>query len=229
VLVGVREVAVAGPSSGYAGALIRAPVRFQRPPCHSVRRVYPSTAGRPACQAAPSQCILVCICPSRLPWQRRSLRSDSESERPARWDATVRVAFAALPQRPSLRSGLFCPGPSSLTRPHPPHSPAHRDFACGLYAVPSPFEQPFARPVSGSALSLPVPSRHAVFSDPGGPPPACTQLFGGDSGLRRLLTGSATSHPTTRSTWGYISRLNQFTCATACRVACLPGESTARF
>jgi hypothetical protein len=24
---------------------------------------------------------------------------------------------------------LFCPGPSSLNRPHPPHSPAHRDFA----------------------------------------------------------------------------------------------------
>ena len=23
---------------------------------------------------------------------------------------------------------MFCPGPSSLNRPHPPHSPAHRDF-----------------------------------------------------------------------------------------------------
>ena len=32
------------------------------------------------------------------------------------------------PQGPSLGSGLFCPGPSSLNRPHPPHSPAHRDF-----------------------------------------------------------------------------------------------------
>src|SRR5208337_4714686 len=32
------------------------------------------------------------------------------------------------PQRPSLGSGLFCPGPSSLSRPHPPHSLAHRDF-----------------------------------------------------------------------------------------------------
>ena len=32
------------------------------------------------------------------------------------------------PQRPSLRSGLFCPGPSSLNRPHPPHSQAHRIF-----------------------------------------------------------------------------------------------------
>ena len=33
-----------------------------------------------------------------------------------------------LPQGPSLGSGLFCPGPSSLNRPHPPHSQAHRDF-----------------------------------------------------------------------------------------------------
>jgi hypothetical protein len=32
------------------------------------------------------------------------------------------------PQGPSLGSGLFCPGPSSLNRPHPPHSRAHRDF-----------------------------------------------------------------------------------------------------
>ena len=32
------------------------------------------------------------------------------------------------PQRPSLGSGLFCPGPSSLNWPHPPHSRAHPDF-----------------------------------------------------------------------------------------------------
>src|SRR5258708_25772478 len=33
---------------------------------------------------------------------------------------------AALPQGPSLRSGLCCPGPSSLNRPHPPHTPPQR-------------------------------------------------------------------------------------------------------
>jgi hypothetical protein len=33
-----------------------------------------------------------------------------------------------LPQGPSLATGLFCPGRSSLNRPHPPHSRAHRDF-----------------------------------------------------------------------------------------------------
>ena len=35
------------------------------------------------------------------------------------------------PQGPSLGSGLCCPGPSLLNRPHPPHSPAHRDFTAG--------------------------------------------------------------------------------------------------
>ena len=34
-----------------------------------------------------------------------------------------------LPQRSSLRSGFCCPGPSTLNRPHPPHSQAHPDFA----------------------------------------------------------------------------------------------------
>ncbi len=47
-----------------------------------------------------------------------------------------------LPQGPSLRSGLFCPGPSSLIRPHPPHSQAHHDFIAvrlirGVFAGPS--------------------------------------------------------------------------------------------
>ena len=32
------------------------------------------------------------------------------------------------PQGSSLGPGLCCPGPSSLNRPHPPHSQAHRDF-----------------------------------------------------------------------------------------------------
>jgi len=36
--------------------------------------------------------------------------------------------LAPQPQGSSLGSGLFCPGPSSLNRPHPPHSQAHRDF-----------------------------------------------------------------------------------------------------
>ncbi len=33
-----------------------------------------------------------------------------------------------LPQRPSLRSGFYCPSPSTLNRPHPSHSQAHPVF-----------------------------------------------------------------------------------------------------
>jgi hypothetical protein len=45
-----------------------------------------------------------------------------------RWNTSVRAASAALPQGPSLRPGFFCPGPSTLNRPHPSHSQAHPDF-----------------------------------------------------------------------------------------------------
>src|ERR1700676_4473536 len=47
----------------------------------------------------------------------------------ARFGTSVRADPPALPQGPSLRSGLCCPGPSSLSWPHPPHSRAHPDFA----------------------------------------------------------------------------------------------------
>jgi hypothetical protein len=73
----------------------------------------------------------------------------------ARWCTSVRAASAALPQRPSLQSGFFCPAPSSLRRPHPPHSQAHPHFtawrlipdALAVHTAPR-------RPPSGSTLSL---------------------------------------------------------------------------
>jgi hypothetical protein len=37
--------------------------------------------------------------------------------------------FPLYPKGPPLRSGLCYPGPSSLNRLHPSHSPAHPDFA----------------------------------------------------------------------------------------------------
>jgi hypothetical protein len=37
--------------------------------------------------------------------------------------------LSPLPQRPSLRSGFYCPSPSTLNRPHPSRSPAHPVFA----------------------------------------------------------------------------------------------------
>jgi hypothetical protein len=45
----------------------------------------------------------------------------------ARW-CTAMKWHSPQPQGSSLGSGLCCPGPSSLMRPHPPHSQAHRDF-----------------------------------------------------------------------------------------------------
>jgi hypothetical protein len=61
-------------------------------------------------------------------------------ESPAQWNTAMRATCVALLQGPSLRSRLCCPGPSSLNRPHPPHSRAHRNFAarrfiCGAFAV----------------------------------------------------------------------------------------------
>src|SRR5258707_13884595 len=41
--------------------------------------------------------------------------------------------LAPLPQRSSLRSGFYCPSPSTLNRPHPSHSQAHPDFAAGRF------------------------------------------------------------------------------------------------
>ena len=105
----------------------------------------------------------------------------------ARWSTAMRAATAALPQGPSFRSGLCCPSPSTLTRPHPPHSRAHRDFAAqrfirDAFAVPWP-----RRPASGSVLSLRVLCRHATLYRP--------------RGVRRLhtpssLTGDAGLHTT---------------------------------
>ena len=79
--------------------------------------------------------------------------------------------MAALPQRPSLRSGLCCPGPSSLNRPHPSHwSTRTTSPHCGLYAPPSLCWHPasLARPsTTGSELSLHVPSQHVALFFPG--------------------------------------------------------------
>jgi len=64
----------------------------------------------------------------------------SESRKPARYDAAFERHTPLLPQGPSLQSGLFCPGPSTLSRPHPPHSQARRAFPavpvmCDAFAV----------------------------------------------------------------------------------------------
>jgi hypothetical protein len=77
--------------------------------------------------------------------------------------------LTALPQGPSLRSGLCCPGPSSLNRPHVPHWPTRRNFPaerviCAAFAVRA-FRPP-RQSTTGSELSLPVPSQHVALFPP---------------------------------------------------------------
>jgi hypothetical protein len=68
----------------------------------------------------------VCLRPSCSPLAAFLLRSVSEDA--TRLRTSVRATSVALPQGPSLRSELFCLGPSTLNRPHPPHLWAHPDF-----------------------------------------------------------------------------------------------------
>ena len=77
--------------------------------------------------------------------------------------------FTALPQGPSLRSGLCCPSPSSLNRPHAPHSPTRRNFPamrviCDAFAVLAP-HQP-RQSTSGSELSHTIPSQPVALVCP---------------------------------------------------------------
>jgi hypothetical protein len=104
---------------------------------HSVQRVFPGTAGGLAFGAAPSQSVFgLSLLPActiqHLDCFRRScswpLRFCSTAPGRGLDSAPPRWLGYPSPQGPSLGSRLFCPGPSSLSRPHPPHSPAHRDF-----------------------------------------------------------------------------------------------------
>jgi hypothetical protein len=148
---------------------------FPSSPLSSVQRVFPSTAGRPVYQTVPypssasSSRRVVCIRPlcTSLPIAPCP-RSKSRGTVP--WHTTVQAAIAALPQGSSLRSGLCCPGPSSLSRPHAPHSPATSRFhQHGLYKMSSLCVQAATprQPVSGSVLSWTVLCRHVIVCDPG--------------------------------------------------------------
>jgi hypothetical protein len=96
------------------------------------------------------------------------------------------------PQGPSLGSGLFCPGPSSLNRPHPPHSQAHCDFAAerlirNAFAVRERLGDPRVVPSFRCTFRPGMPSS----SDPGELDTNLSRSPGADIGLRRVRTGSA--------------------------------------
>src|SRR5262245_48529070 len=75
----------------------------------------------------------------------------------------MRATQVALLQGPSLRFGLCCPDPSSLNRPHPSHSWAHRDFAAwrlirGAFAVRERLGDPRVVPRFRCAFRPDMPS-----------------------------------------------------------------------
>ena len=123
-----------------------------------------------------------------------------------RWCTSVQAASAALPQGPSLRSGLCCPGPSSLNRPHAPHSQAHLDFTdCGLYEMPSlcvylqRLGDPRVVPCFRWLFSIDMSSSET----PGSSSAACTQFLHRRRWPSTCRNGLGTSHaPTLRFSWG---------------------------
>jgi hypothetical protein len=101
--------------------------------------------------------------------------------------------FSPLPQRPSLRSGLYCPGPSTLNRPHPPHSWAQHDFAA-LRLIRTAFAVRVRRGDPRVVPSFRVPFLLDMSSSttPGDRRLHAPSFFPADDGLRPMTTGSAT-------------------------------------
>ena len=104
-----------------------------------------------------------------------------------------------LPQGSSLRSGLCCPDPSSLIRPHPPHSQAHRNFTarrliCDAFAVRERLGDPRVVPSFRCAFLPDMPSSASPGSSTSHRPiPQCRH------GLRHGLTGSTLLPPSDSS------------------------------
>ena len=156
---------------------------------------------------------------------RGALRSASEPLE--RLTTAVRATRVARPQGPSLRSGFCCPGPSSLTRPHPPHSQAHRDFTAlrlirHAFAVCTHLGDPRVVPCFRCALFLGMSSSQT----PGSPAAACTQFLRRRRWPSPRTDGLSTpDHPTIRFRWGSDFGASLVRIATTYRVACLPGGS----
>ena len=100
--------------------------------------------------------------------------------------------LSPLPQRPSLRSGFYCPSPSTLTRPHPSHLRAHPNFAAlrfiwNAFAVLVRLGDPQVVPCFRCTFLLNMPPSRTA----GSPSVALAQFFTDDTSLRRRVIGSA--------------------------------------
>ena len=132
----------------------------------------------------------VCLHPSCSPQQHGSPVLCRRP--PARWNTAIRATYIALLQGPSLRPGLCCPGPSSLNRPHPPHSQARHNFIalrliCDAFAVRGRLGDPrvvprFCRSILPSMSSSTSPGSRSLHT---------SSSFATRTGLHREPTGSA--------------------------------------
>jgi len=124
----------------------------------------------------------------------------------ARLSTSVRADYSALPQGPSLRSGFYCPSPSSLTRPHPSHSRAHPDFTAlrlirDALAVRCRLGDPRVVPGFHGTFLLDMLSSKTA----GSPSAAFAQFFADVAGLRPDSKGSALpSDPIIRFRWAVV-------------------------
>ena len=132
----------------------------------------------------------VCFHPSCSPRQHGS--SVQSRRPPAQWNTAMRATYVALLQGPSLRFRFCCPEPSTLMRPHPPHSRAQHNFIarrliCAALAVRERLGDP--RVVPRFCLSI-LPSMSSSAS-PGSRPLHVSSSFAVRVCLRRRVVGSA--------------------------------------
>jgi hypothetical protein len=163
--IAAPDVSIAPPKIPYGGF---SPVRFQG---RYIRRAFLSITS--------SSHRAVCLRPSCISLPVSSYpRAESRDE--LRSCTTVQTATAALPQGPSLRSGLCCPGPSSLNWSHAPHSQAQPDFAARrlIRAVLAVRHRATPRrPRSGSVLLLAYFLDMSSSETTGSPSVAFTQFL----------------------------------------------------
>ena len=126
-----------------------------------------------------------------------------------------------IPQGSSLLPELCCLEPSSLNRPHPPHSWAHRDFTArrlirDVFAVRERLSDPRVAPGFRWLFRLDMPSSMT----PGSSIIVIVQFSDVDIGLRRDLSGSALpKFPQSASRGARISGLPGLRYVAACQVA----------